>query len=182
MKRIAYSLLLILTLCPACGFAQGRVMYGVTAGINSRSLYESDINGAFHMADRLIYPLLGIEIGYYDWDRFSFTAQILLDASIEIPLLLKIPILRSAWKAYIFAGPTVGFSLDPSGFIDYGIYGGIGISHSLSKNVDLFFQTGYAFGLSNIGYPIPGVDYIFLAKEYSRIFRIYFGILFGNKK
>ncbi len=190
MKFIIISLLLFLALLPSCGLAQGRFMYGFNAGINFWNLYRHDLtDGSYSSSNRIVYPIGGIEFGYFDWNHFSYSGQIIFDqSSVEIPLLFNVPITHGEWKVYAFAGPTV--SLLTAEYRDllydnesnYGICGGIGISHPLSRTTDLFCQASYAYGLKNV---IPQYAFVFpgehLYKGYTRILRIYFGILFGGE-
>ena len=167
MKIITTTLILFLAVSASCGFAQGRFMYGVNGGTNFWNLYRQDLgDGSTSATNRIINPFGGIEFGYFDWDHFSYSAQILFDqSSIEIPVLFNVPITHGEWKAYAFAGPTFSVLtaeyrdlLYNSGSSDYGIYGGLGISHALSKTTDLFMQAGYAFGLKNV-FVTPTIDF-----------------------
>jgi hypothetical protein len=166
-------------------------MFGINAGFNNWNLYTHDLtDGTYSSTGRILYPAGGLEFGYFDWDNLSYSGQILFDqSSIEIPLLINVAVTRGQWKAYVFAGPTV--SVITAEYRDllyelgsnYGIYGGIGMTHSLSKTTDLFLQAGYAYGLKNVVPPppyafnFPGIHYY---QEYTRLIRIYFGILFGS--
>jgi hypothetical protein len=190
MKFITIRLLLFLALPAASSLAQGRFMYGLNGGINFWNLDRHDLgDGSNSSTNRIVYPIGGIEFGYFDWDHFSYSAQFIFDqSSIEIPLLFNVPITHGEWKAYLFAGPAISaitgeyrnvlYSFESN----YGIYGGVGISHALSKTNDLFLQASYDYGLKNVAstpmIDFPGTHYF---KEYTRILRIYFGILFGSE-
>ena len=108
MKRIAYSLFLA-ALLSSCGpshplnYARiefnhsesdnyclptewvgsgpGRFMWGFTSGLNIATRFESPVSTGFssYTEKRIIGALGGIEIGYFQWPGFSYTAQILFD-------------------------------------------------------------------------------------------------------
>ena len=199
MKRIAYSLLLFLALCPASGFAQGRWMYGVNAGINTGYRYEVPVDfpsaspyttrwaPGFHTA---------FEFGYYNWNVICITMNleynqrnyrdqgfIWSDDFLEIPILIKIPVMGKNPRLYLIAGPNFGIHYP----IDIGIVGGIGITTALTGRTDFFFQTEYIYGFNELIHPAytyelaVGAKPFALYTNYSREIRITLGVLFGKE-
>lgn len=87
---------------------------------------------------------------------------------IEIPALFKVKFPLTEIKPYLIAGPTLGLRVsasvesstgtgggtnDVSSFyetIDFGLFFGGGLDFTIAPTTDLFFQTGYSLGLSNI--------------------------------
>jgi hypothetical protein len=183
MKRIAYSLLLLLALSPARGFAQGKMMWGFSLGFD----ISYRVSSGPHNTGAAAGVLGGLGIGYFNWKKFSVSAQIFLlnkgysaytgpiDGSleifheyIEISSDIKIPLIER--NLYVFAGPTVGIPLTQASPFDFGIYGGVGISGSLSNTVDMYLQISYVYGLQNLNN----------SSEHSREIRMSVGILIGE--
>lgn len=194
MKRIAYSFLLIALLCPAYGFAQGKIMYGVTAGVNLGSIIDNYIPG------RSIGILAGLEIGYFNWDHYSVSIQALYDQKghtvynsapllmnyLEVPITVKIPFTFSYSKFYFFAGPTIGFFLSSSSgedapLLDYGLYSGLGFTTPLNKDLDFVFEAGATLGFNNISHHPVFTGIITYTNDHSQDIRIQLGILFGKE-
>ena len=174
----------------------GRFMLGFTSGLNIATRFESPVSEGFssYTEKRIIGALGGIELGYFYWSEFSYTAQILLDQKgferngvksvfnyIEIPVTLNYPIFSTGdRKVYVLAGPTLGFPLDYGEF-DYGVFAGMGFQR-IYYPIECFLQVGYAFGLRNIspGFYYSLVDGGTYYREYSRDIRLQLGILFGK--
>ena len=180
MKRIVYSILLLLALCPACSFAQGRFMYGITAGFDYGA--QSDFYSHSNLG-----LIAGIGIGYFNWDHYSYCVQLLFDQKgnmksyLEIPLTIKIPFTTiDKSKPYIFAGPTFGFLLSSYGEeFTYGLYAGIGVTAPISTNIDFLFEVGYAQDLEGLFNTI-NIDGFVTHRASSQDVRIYVGMLFGK--
>lgn len=185
MKRIAYFFLLLLLSSSAMG--QGKFMYGINLGINLASRVTDYPSG------NIVGVLAGAEIGYFDWEYYSYSLQVvyvqkgystpssprILLEYLEIPITFKISPFSGNTKPYFFAGPTAGLLLNKyenGPRVDFGIYGGIGLSLPFSKNIDLFFQVGYNYGL--VSRKPYWTDITFNDEGPSREIRIQLGILF----
>jgi hypothetical protein len=201
MKRIAYSFFLLLALPVANGFAQGRFMWGITGGVNTGYRYEIP-DPAFPNSEPSYRtgwaPGLhaGIELGYYNWNAICVTfgleynqrnyrdnyGYIEGDEFLEIPVLLKVPVIGNNPRLYLLAGPNFGVH-DP---IDVGIAGGVGIITALSSRTDFYIQTEYVYGFNELVYPVytydlaPGAKPFAVYTNYSREVRLQLGILFGK--
>ncbi len=190
MKRIAYSFLLFFVLSPACGFAQGGFRFALVAeGFLGTAVNVPAVgNSPSYLTSPPVLAGLGsIEMGYYNWDRFCLSAQILINlpdpSYLQIPILIRIPVIKNDWKGYVFAGPLAGIgTANESGGIDFAIYFGIGILNYLNKDADYFFQLGFSLGIFDISGPSsidPTADYI-RYRIYTRELHLQFGILFGK--
>jgi hypothetical protein len=87
---------------------------------------------------------------------------------LEFPALLKVKFPLTEVKPYIIGGPTLGISVSSTvestagtqsatsdvssqvESIDFGLFFGAGIDFNIASKVDLFTQSGYSLGLSNI--------------------------------
>ncbi len=124
---------------------------------------------------------------------YGITYKMTIDY-LEIPIAIRIPLFGDNWQSYIFGGPSIGIFLDGFGEqsnpvvngksdvdnsgvdntgINFALYGGIGLNHHISSNMDFFMEAGYADGLNTL----PP----FLNVLHSLEYRIYFGILFGKE-
>lgn len=95
----------------------------------------------------------------------SFTERL---TYLEIPAFLKVSFPLTEIKPYLIAGPTIGIQLsaneeatdglqtqtsDASSIyesVDFGLFFGGGIDFNVASKIDIFAQTGYSMGLSNI--------------------------------
>jgi hypothetical protein len=194
MKCFASSLLLIAILYVPRVYAQGKILYGASSGVAFVSVNNVPSQSGLpsYVSGPGIALEIGIDIGYFDWDRLSYSAQVLIDGSagfIEIPVVVKYPVMQGSWKGYFFGGPILGLLLGQGSYkflfpLDIGIYGGVGFTHHLDSDVDFFIEAGYSFGLINLSspytsYPSFGANPSYY-KEYSREFHLYLGILFGS--
>ena len=199
MKRIAYTFLLFLALSPASGFAQGRFMWGITGGVNIGYRYE--IPDPSFSSNEPSYrsgwaPGLhgGIEFGYYNWNAICVTIELEYNQRnyydngyrsdqgfLEIPVLLKVPILGKESRLYVLAGTN--FGTDGEAF-DIGIAAGVGFSAPFSSRTDVYIQTEYVYGFNELVHPVYTYDLAIGAKpytpytNYSREIRLQLGILF----
>ena len=87
---------------------------------------------------------------------------------LEIPALLKVSFPLTEVKPYLVGGPAIGIQLSASEeatdgvqvqtsdassvfeSIDFGLFFGGGVDFRVAGKVDMFVQTGYSLGLSNI--------------------------------
>jgi hypothetical protein len=94
---------------------------------------------------------------------------------LEFPALLKVKFPLTEIKPYVIGGPTLGINLSATAetisgtqtqtsdlsanteSIDFGLFFGAGMDFSVTPKMDLFFQGGYAFGMSNIAKGITTV-------------------------
>jgi hypothetical protein len=87
---------------------------------------------------------------------------------LEFPALLKVKFPLTEVKPYLIAGPTLGISVSSTvestagtqsatsdvsssvESIDFGLFFGAGLDFNVAPKIDLFAQSGYSLGLSNI--------------------------------
>jgi hypothetical protein len=182
-------IIIFFILLPVTIFAQRKNMLGFSVESFGISTYNVPTSSGFssYLSSPGIVLLGGIEVSTVDWDNFSYSVQLLLDLAsgnyLELPILIKIPISNNVWKTYFFAGPMFGFKISRFHRLgDLAIYFGIGFSHYLNDESDIFFQLGYSHGILDISPPnvydlgFGGTWY----REYSRELHLNVGILFGK--
>lgn len=94
---------------------------------------------------------------------------------LEFPAFLKVKFPLTEIKPYLIGGPTLGINLSSTAetisgtqtqtsdlsanteSIDFGLFFGAGMDFSVTPKMDLCFQGGYAFGMSNIAKGITTV-------------------------
>lgn len=87
---------------------------------------------------------------------------------LEFPAFLKVKFPLTEIKPYLIGGPTLGINLSATAesisgtqsqtndlsatteSIDFGLFFGTGLDFSVTPKMDLYFQGGYALGLSNV--------------------------------
>jgi hypothetical protein len=115
----------------------------------------------------LRYIMKGYSNTFTNGNGVSQTDNVKLNF-IEFPALLKVKFPLTEIKPYLIGGPTLGISVSSTvestagtqsatsdvsssvESIDFGLFFGAGLDFNVAPKIDLFAQTGYALGLSNI--------------------------------
>lgn len=123
---------------------------------------EVGVSRQFAIVSGLRYIMKGFEVS----SQFSTTVG--KANFLEIPALAKIKFPLTEIKPYVIAGPTLGLKLSATTrtdfgtqggqdqddqnaeSIDFGLFFGAGLDFNIAPTTDLFFQTGYSLGLSNM--------------------------------
>jgi hypothetical protein len=120
---------------------------------------------------------------------------------IQIPVLFKMTYGQLRFKPYFFVGPSIGFKISASSTTtfngqtmtdeiadsevtstNFSLIAGVGVSYSIGSSIQLFLESAYDFGLSNLN-PGAGKSTPSTASEenpyvYSRDIRASAGIVF----
>lgn len=120
---------------------------------------------------------------------------------VQIPVLFKVTYGQLQFKPYFFVGPSLGFKVSASSSvtfngetmssdiadsevtaINFSLMGGAGVTYSIGSSMQLFLESAYDFGLSNLN-PTAGQSTSTTPQEqnpyvYTRDIRASIGILF----
>ena len=157
---------------------------GIHTGLIAGAQFDNWFNGDWALSVQLLYDQKGttetVPGGSGNFDL----------GYLEIPIFVKAALATGSVRPYLFAGPSIGLLLSASvvangqttdlksdyNSVDFSIVGGAGVAFDVSAGTMVFFDAGYALGLTDIDKNSDGTDSNPAVK--SRDIRIAAGVMF----